>query len=508
MTRAKRAVTQVSLALLLLLLFVVDDVNGGMQKQQPVHRGDSATAKFIRVVQVVSSFTEKLFNKAEPQTWIDEIKRLARMDLRAGEAEENKVATTVATEMARGTKGRNYLLSESQIGKPASEADAMELDEEVPSGDEDEENEWEGDLLRFSAKAEPTPERRCSRGYVAVPGSTVFSCNDTNVTGAAYSNLTEEERGACTHAAETDVVCICPLGTIWQLKGASQGWVCAPRLLLASPRLTNTALCRDEHGGALGLPRSSESDYCVRVRRSATLALNLNVTYRWMENDEMENIIALKEPQAAFGTVERDGVYVTLRKGVLGKYSELERSGQLFSFILAPDSSDPYSFGMISGHPLQKDGQFDFIIYPFNHPELMDRQKVSRPLKTGAALKRFFGGKGNYTLHSVTKDLGTLSDEYITGNTMYMEVGFSSSGLPFEYRCARVWITFEGLPEAPETYSYDQPMSSATIAAIIISSAVSLGVLAAVVWYFCNKPQEFDDRLIEKALKERSKKEQ
>ncbi|ESL10979.1 hypothetical protein TRSC58_01280 [Trypanosoma rangeli SC58] len=356
----------------------------------------------------------------------------------------------------------------------------------------------------------PPPKRKlpphtCWSGYLAVPFNTTFSCAGTPKTATQYSAMTDFEREKCTYNREMGEVCICPVGTVWVKKQLGESWVCIPRLLLVSTRLEDKFLCQDLVGEALGLRSShSPSDFCLHVQRDETLSLNLNVSFRWMEDDEIASFQAVKGTLLLFGSLQYDEIYITVWRGAFGFPDLLARSTKLFQFAVKPDPLNLHAFGVVEGHPLQRNCYFEHVVYPFRNMALLPEGRMHQTLSERNFINKFFSGKRNFTLQRVERSLGLLSSDYVTSDMMYMEIGFGGPALPFGARHARVWITFEDLPPVEETYTYDQPLSSPVIAGIVFACAVAMGVLVAVGWYCCHRRLEVDDRLVIDAYDEQN----
>ncbi|RNF26080.1 uncharacterized protein Tco025E_01709 [Trypanosoma conorhini] len=348
----------------------------------------------------------------------------------------------------------------------------------------------------------PPPKRKlaprtCWSGYLAVPFNTTFSCGGALTTAVAYNAMTDSQRENCIYNRAVEEVCLCPVGTVWVKRRLGEDWVCLPRLLLVSTRLEEKFMCRDPDGEALGLRSSrNPSDFCLHVQRDATLSLDLNVSFRWMENDELASFQASAGNLLLFGNLQYDEIYITVRRGVFGFPDSLARSARLFEFVVKPDPLNMHAFGVVEGHPLQRDGYFEHVVYPFSDMALLHDAQVLQRLSGGGAINTFFSGERNFTLQHIERNLSLLSSAYVTSNMMYMEIGFCGSALPFGGRHARLWMTFEQLPPVEETYKYDQPLSSPVIAGIVFACGVVVGGLLAVGWHCCHQREDVDDRLV------------
>ncbi|KAH9586321.1 hypothetical protein LSM04_006228 [Trypanosoma melophagium] len=482
MTQVTRVLAVVSIILLCLL----SQVSGEQEKQKEgIEEHSDVVNKAIHWAQVVNSLVESFVERGDLQGWMDKLKALTYQNIRPEDSERKKT--------------RTYTLYQRSNLRDTLEVSDLKLN--VPDKSLKELN---------NPKAKTTnPVKSCSQGVVAVPISTVFTCNGVEVPGSTYATKDFKQRTSCTYPEGTAEVCICPPSAAWTIKGIKGTWVCTPRLLMVSPRLSDEFICRDEiKDNSLGFDQRSESDFCLRVHRHATLKLSVNISYRWADNDEMLNFVAVHDRTVVFGKVPEDQVYTVLNKGVPGTYKELGISEALFAFPVKTESHNPYAFRLHSGHPLMKDGYFERIVYPFSHPELIESGSEIKDLSNVSILREFFESTANYTIHTVQLDLNSISDEFVAGNTMYMEIGFSSSGVPFKHRCARVWITFDDIPTPLEHYEYNQPVNPLLIAVAVIVSALFLAIIVAFLRYFCHQRQVIDDQLVTKALRERESKKQ
>ncbi|RNF10887.1 hypothetical protein TraAM80_01271 [Trypanosoma rangeli] len=431
-----------------------------------------AASTFLYWAQVVSSFVEMILDSAEPPVLLDKVNHLTRAK-------------------KKGTVAREIWAPRSAMVKHVPEVEPFAV---APMP-----------MYYVPPPKGKLPLHTCWSGYLAVPFNTTFLCSGTPKTATQYNAMTDSEREKCTYNREVGEVCLCPIGTVWVKKQLGESWVCIPRLLLVSTRLEDKFLCQDPDGEALGLRSShSPSDFCLHVQRDETLSLDLNVSFRWMENDEIASFQALKGTLLLFGNLQYDEIYITVWRGVFGFPDLLARSSKLFKFVVKPDPLNLHAFGVVEGHPLQEDGHFEHVVYPFRDMALLQEGRMHQTLSERHFINKIFSGKRNFTLQRVERNLGLLSSDYVTNDMMYMEIGFCGSALPLGGRHARVWITFEELPPVAETYTYDQPLSSPVIAGIVFACAVVMGVLVAVGWYCCHRRLEVDDRLVIDAQDEQS----
>lgn len=170
-----------------------------------------------------------------------------------------------------------------------------------------------------------------------------------------------------------------------------------------------------------------------------------------------------------------------------------------FYFVVEPDKSRSDGFGIIAGHPLQRDGYFEHVVYPFKDISLLQEGQTSQLLAEESAMRVYFRNDKTFTVHRIQRSLSSLGDEFIIGNIMYMEIGFYSTGFPFNTRHARVWLTIEDPPIVKENYSYDNSVNPVLIAGIVFFVLIFVGIITAVVLFLCERPPEIDDRLVPKA---------
>ncbi|ORC84328.1 uncharacterized protein TM35_000461470 [Trypanosoma theileri] len=480
-------ITRVWTVLSIILLCLLSPVNSETEElDEGIEKYHDAITKTIHWAQTINTLVEPFFEGGNSQVWIDVLKGFTHQKVRTIDEEREKKETYT-------------LYPRSKLRDAVQESGEKSNDVQIEP--------FNG--LNVPKERPVRSGRECSYGHPAVPASTVFRCNGKNLSAIEYSQLNNGEQNSCTFPEDTLEVCICPPSATWTLKGIQESWMCTPRLLMVTPRLSDKYICRDEmEHNPLGLEQRSESDFCLRVRRREILNLSVSISYRWAENNEMANFIALSDKVVVFGKVPENQVFVTLKEGAVGTYNELGSSEDLFAFAVSHNYSNPYAFRMNFNHPMQKDGYFERIVYPFSHPEMMESGRELIELSTISALNEFFGGKGNNTIRNVHVDLGLLGDEFVTGNTMYMEIGFASTGVPLKHRHARVWITFEDIPTPPEQYKYGQPVNPLIVAVAVIASALVVGIIVGLVRYFCHQQQVIEDRLVTNPLRGRESKKQ
>ncbi|KAF8303919.1 hypothetical protein TcYC6_0040450 [Trypanosoma cruzi] len=477
MSHANSTVVAIILILgLLLLAGTSDGQRMSLPREtypRPAKDGVNPAAMFLRWAQLINSFVEALLNAAGPSTVADKLKRNAPTDMEGSELRAISISP-------------NYLKA-PQNGEVKRAVDP-------------------DDGLRYLLPPKRTlPPHSCWSGYLAVPTTTIFNCGGESKTADEYSNLNDYQRAGCQHDEKVEAVCLCPIGTVWVKRRFDKEWVCYPRLLLVSARLEDKHICEDSLGKSLGLRSSyNPSDFCIHTQRKATLLLNINVSYRWTENDELADFLAAKNNLLVFGKLQYDETYITLLRGISGIPDVLSRSPKLFQFDVTPNASHLDAFGVVEGHPLQRDGAFEHVVYPFREMALLYRGQVVQKLSDSEVMNTFFSGDRNFTLQQVTRDLNQLSDSYITSGMMYMEIGFYGTIIPFGARHSHLWITFKESLPVKGNYNYDQSPSPAIIAAITFGSAVLAIIMVTVLCYLCRRQKDIDDPLLANALEKQS----
>ncbi|EKF30629.1 hypothetical protein MOQ_005558 [Trypanosoma cruzi marinkellei] len=437
---------------------------------RPTKDGINPATMFLRWAQFMNSFVETLINAAGPSTTADKLKRRGPTDMESSELRPIAIPPNYIRAYENG-----------EITRTTSPREGM----------------------KYTPPPKRTlPSHSCWSGYLAVPFNTTFNCSsDGNKTAVEYSNMTEYNRAKCQPDAKAEPVCICPIGTVWVKRRFDKEWVCYPRLLLVSVRLEDKHICQDSLGKSLGLSSSyNPSDYCIHTRRNAKLILNINVSYRWTENDELTEILTATNTLIVFGNLRYDEKYITLFRGISGTPDALSRSPQLFQFEVTPNASHLDAFGVVEGHPLQRDSAFEHVVYPFRDMALLYYAQVVQKLSESEVMSAFFSGDHNFTLRKMTRDLNRLSDSYVTSGMMYMEIGFYGPGIPFGARHSHLWITFKDPLPTKGKYNYDQSPSPAIIAAIAFASAVLVVIAVAVICHLCQRQKEIDDPLLANAL--------
>ncbi|KAG8345614.1 hypothetical protein ERJ75_001670400 [Trypanosoma vivax] len=430
---------------------------------RPDHGSDSAhiRSRIVGVIQALSSFMEGLIS-SEDDRWALETE-MAKLRGVHDPGASGRGSSVVA----KTRQGRSKGLQRAETADDHQTADRESSGMGNNPGNESDD---------------------CYPGMKAVPAHRTTQCSS----------------GRTCSSQKYEAVCVCPLGSVWVKERSNKVGKCIPRLLVASLNLGNEHFCRDDYGAQLGLQRSSPSDFCFRVGRRDTLNLTLRINYRWMEAQEMMIALAFEDKAFLFPSVGENDIYTVEGRNETDTYGNLSRSEKLFDFLVHPRESGGDNFGVFSKHPLCEDGTFERLVYPFGSPELLFQQLNVIPLTNKSSMMKYFGGRDNATTQQVLVPLGNVSDDFISGGAMYMEVGFSSAAFRNGHCYLRAFIAFSDLPEPQEdVYTYDSPRNTSLLMLLSLIALLGVSTLLVVLWKVCHRTPIVDDTLVTNAQRRR-----
>ncbi|CBZ24290.1 conserved hypothetical protein [Leishmania mexicana MHOM/GT/2001/U1103] len=369
--------------------------------------------------------------------------------------------------------------------------------------------------------AEQTP-LSCINGVSAYSSNAIVACRNSEVTytAAEYVSLSVHEQEQCDGYISEDEpytqTCVCAQD-YYMTHVNESSYLCRSRPLDVEVLLEGKHLCFSKADVALGLPGTTEGEYCIKTNRNSTLQLRVTWKYNFLSNDAMlaASVFHFHVPEQV--PRESEGlqwVVMSGRRPVMGNYSALSMSTDIFSYLVAgyagagkpPPSPKDVGFYLSANTELLSAAAFS-AVFCFTSPRKTKDQLKEVPLKTEAALKQYLGNPDGVSSYSLTLNLSTVPNEFVEANQMYVEVGLKGGPSIYYYRVARIHVSFTDLAEPPtNAHEYKKPLDPLYILLIAAISALVIGTGLAVLWYYCMQPDDSDDRLVSDAQRKKAQK--
>ncbi|AYU76581.1 hypothetical protein, conserved [Leishmania donovani] len=369
--------------------------------------------------------------------------------------------------------------------------------------------------------AEVTP-LSCISGVNAYSSNAIVACRNSNdtYTAAEYVSLSLHEQEQCDGYISKDEpfteTCVCAQDYYMTYVNESS-YLCRSRPLDVQILLEDKHLCFSQADVALGLPGTMEGEYCIKTNRNGTLQLPVTWKYNFLSDEAMLAASVFSHHVPPQVPQESEGLQWVVMSGsrpVMGNYSELSMSTDVFSYLVAgyagsgqsPPSPNDVGFYLSASTELLSAAAFS-AVFCFTSPRKTKDQLKEVPLKTESVLKQYLGNPDGVSSHSLTLDLSTVPNEFVEGNQMYVEVGLKGGPSIYYYRVARIHVSFTDLAEPPtNAHEYKKPLDPLYTLLIAAVSALVIGTGLAVLWYYCMQPDDYDDRLVSDAQRKKAQK--
>ncbi|KAK7197369.1 hypothetical protein NESM_000684300 [Novymonas esmeraldas] len=365
----------------------------------------------------------------------------------------------------------------------------------------------------------------CSNGYPAYASNANVICENSyrRLTAGEYASLSPREQQWCNGRVSSwpvvPQVCVCP-ADFYLEAGDDGAFYCNTRPVDVQVTLEAKHLCHSEADEALGLPGTTEGEYCIKAARHDTLVLP--VTWQFAQVSDNAMLAATKSinqrvpPQTPPGPGNRVWVVVRPRVAVSGTYSELTVNTRIFSYLVGgyagtgTASPTPGDVGFfLSGSTALRSATAFTATFCFHSPRLTRDQLKEVSLANPPELLQYFGSGSGTTSHSLTLDLASIPDDFVEGNQMYVETGLKGGPSIYSYRVARIHVSFTDLAEpSANSHKYPRQFNPLYILLIAAIAAVVVGTGLAVLWYYCMQNEDYDDRLVSDAQRKKAQKTQ
>lgn len=367
--------------------------------------------------------------------------------------------------------------------------------------------------------AEATP-LSCISGVNAYSSNAIVACRNSNdtYTAAEYVSLSSHEKEQCNgYISEEEPftqTCVCAQD-YYMTRVNESSYLCRSRPLDVQVLLEDKHLCFSHADVALGLPGTMEGEYCIKTNRNSTLQLPVTWKYNFLSDDAMLAASVFRHhvpPQVPQESEGLQWVVMSGTRSVMGHYSELSMSTDVFSYLVAgyagsgqlPPSTNDVGFYLSANTELLAAAAFS-AVFCFTSPRKTKDQLKEVPLKTESVLKQYLGNPNGVSSHSLTLDLSTVPNEFVEGNQMYVEVGLKGGPSIYYYRVARIHVSFTDLTEPPtNAHEYKKPLDPLYTLLIAAASTLVIGTGLAVLWYHCMQPDDYDDRLVSAAQRKKA----
>lgn len=347
----------------------------------------------------------------------------------------------------------------------------------------------------------------CSSGLNAVSSDAQFNCRGRLVSAAAYKDAIADSKASCklVNVESVEQQCVCPMDHF--LTSARAGsYTCLRRVVDAEVLLDEKLLCYMAESAALGLAATVPGEYCIEMERRGLLEAQVTVKYRYLSGATSGALMSpAKSALAVTEVPERGGEWILLRSGEMGSYAALSSNSSLFTYELKTVDADGAPFYSSKASLLKSITQYSSI-FSFSSPRFMVDHHQSLALydtNSNSYLSAFASGTGQF-VYKLAYNLSDVSDAFVEGGQMYLETGLQGGGILYDFRAARLHISFTDVaPPSPKSFVYPKRFDVLYIFAISVAVAAVVIVALAVLWYCCMKPEEMEDKLVSRLHRHR-----
>ncbi|XQJ25155.1 hypothetical protein NXY56_001067 [Leishmania guyanensis] len=364
---------------------------------------------------------------------------------------------------------------------------------------------------------------QCINGVNAYSSNAIVACRNSNesYTAAEYVALPTHAQEACSGFISNDgpltQTCLCAQDYYMEYVNETS-YSCSSRPLDVQVILEDKHLCFSKDDAALGLSGTMEGEYCIRTPRNSTLQLPVTWKYNFLSDDTMLAVAAFEfhtvPPQVPMGPKGLQWVVMKASRPVMGTYSELAMSTDVFRYVVAgyaganESRPSPNNVGFYLSYNTELRFASAFsAVFCFTSPRKTKDQMKEVPLGRTSALKEYLGNANGVSLHSLTLDLSTVPDDFVEGNQMYVETGLKGGPSIYPHRVSRIHISFTDVDEPPaNSYKYKKQFNPLYILLIAAISMVVVGTGLAVLWYYCMQQDDYVDNLVSDAQRKKAQK--